>query len=113
MSFDGLLDSYVKIIRQTQTTDGQGGWTTADTVLYQRVKCRFEATMGRQEAGIYGTTVVMPDFYVYLNYTSGIKEGDRLVDKNSKQFEIKLIDDWSKQQKYMRLAVSEIGRNET
>lgn len=112
MSFDGLLDSTVDIIRQTQTTDGQGGFTTADTYLYRRVKCRFEATMGTPEVAAYGAVGVFPDFTVYLNYISGIKEGDRLVDRNSKQFEIKIIDDWSKQGKYIRLAVVEIGRNE-
>ncbi len=112
MSFANLLDNSVNIFREVGTDDGSGGQTHADTYLYRRIPCRFEATMGREQSAIYGKSTVYPDYYCYCSYISGIKEGDRLIDKYARQFEIKMVMDWSMQNKYLKLAVVEIARGE-
>lgn len=112
MSFQNLLDSTVDIFREVQTADSQGGQTHTDTYTHRRVKCRFESAMGRAESAIYGKVTVYPDYYVYMEYISDLKEGDRLIDKRARQYEVKFINNWSERDKYMKLAVVNVGRNE-
>jgi len=114
MSFPALLDSKCKIMQETlgATDDGMGGYTTAVIswdVLYAHVRCRFESLPKAEEALAYDKTITYPDYYVYLKYRSGIKEGMRIY-HNSRQFEIKLVENWSEQEKYLQLAVTEITR---
>jgi len=46
-------------------------------------------------------------------YLSAVKEGDRLIKTDdSREFEVKLIQDWDEDRNYMKLAVLEVGRNE-
>lgn len=110
MSFAALLDNTCDIFRQGLTSDSQGGWTDAgDSILYRRVPCRFENLTKRVEITAYDKTAVFPDYYVYIEYRSGIKEGYRILFE-SRQFEIKLIEDWSERKLKMKFAVTEIDR---
>ena len=111
MSFEGLLDSTCTIMQETLgTPDGQGGYTASTWgILYSRVRCRFETLWREQEVLAYDKKVVYPRYYFYLVYRSGIKEGMRIY-YNSRQFEIKLIENWSEQKRYLQLEMTEIDR---
>lgn len=111
MSFRSLLDSTCDIKERSTTTDSMGGggsptWAT----LYRRVPCRFETLTKDLQIQAYNKKTVYPDYYVYMEYHSGIKEGMRLF-KGSREFEIKLVEDWSEQGKKMKLAVTEETRS--
>ena len=111
MSFEALLDSTCKIMQETLgAPDGAGGYTASSWgVLYAHVRCRFESLPKAEEALAYDKTITYPDYYVYLVYRSGIKEGMRIY-HNGRRFEIKLVENWSEQERYLQLAVTEITR---
>lgn len=110
MSFAALLDNTCTIFREALAEDGRGGWTDdGDPVLYRRVPCRFETLTKRTEIMAYDKTAVFPDYYVYIEYRSGIEEGYRILFE-SRQFEIKLIENWSEMKIYHKFAVTEIDR---
>lgn len=111
MSFVALLDSKCSIRRETLgVPDGQGGYLASTwNVLYPNLRCRFESLPKDEEILGYDKKVVYPGYYVYLVYRSGIKEGDRIY-HNGRQFEIKLVENWSEQERYLQLIVTEIGR---
>lgn len=113
MSFAGLLDSKCNVKRKSRTTDNQGGWTSTWTTLYRRVPCCFETLTKRLEIQAYDKQAVFPHYFVYLEWRSGIKEGDRLVwDKDSTEYEIVLVENTKHMGKYMKLAVVQVGRGE-
>ena len=111
MSFPRLLDSQCSIRRETAGgPDGQGGFLAATwAILYNRVPCRFETLPKDEEILGYDKKVVYPGYYIYLVYRSGIKEGDRVY-HNGRQFEIKLVENWSEQERYLQLIVTELKR---
>ena len=110
MSFQALLDSQIDIKRLSYTIDDIGGQgTPVYSILYTNVKCRFESLPKKLEIQAYDQTAIFPDYKVYLEGLSGIIEGDRIF-LGSQEFEIKLIEDWSEQGKYMTLHVVEWGR---
>ena len=111
MSFEGLRDSTCKIMQETLgAADGMGGHAASSWgMLYPHVRCRFESLPKAEEALAYDTKITYPDYYVYLVYRSGIKEGMRIY-HNSRQFEIKLVENWSEQERYLQLAVTELTR---
>lgn len=111
MSFESLLDSKCTIMQETLgAADGMGGRAASTwSVLYPHVRCRFESLPKAEEALAYDTNITYPDYYVYLVYRSGIKEGMRVY-HNSRQFEIKLVENWSEQERYLQLAVTELTR---
>ena len=117
MAFVNLLDSKCTIMQETLPVapdDGMGGYLAATiaaswSVLYPHVRCRFESLPKAEEALAYDAKITYPDYYVYLVYRSGIKEGMR-IHHNSRQFEIKLVENWSEQEKYLQLAVTELTR---
>jgi len=110
MSFSALLDNSMNIKRESLTGDGMGGYTKAYAILYTNVRCRFETTSRKTEIlALGGKADAYPDYYVYLEYRSGIKEGDHII-HDSRTFEIKLVEDWSERGKYMRLSVVELKR---
>jgi len=112
MSFRALLDPTCTIKREDiSTVDEIGGYSdTTYTVLYRRVPCRFETLTKKLEIIAYNKEAVFPDYYVYMEYWSGIKEGD-ILEKDGRTFEIKLVENWSEAGKYMKLAVVELGRD--
>jgi len=111
MSFANLLDSTVDIKRiDTTSGDGMGGYDDDTyTTIYTNIACRFESRTKKAEIIAYGGSNTFPDYYIYLEYISGITEGDRIF-LGSQEFEIKLIEDWSEQNEYLMLSVVEIGR---
>ena len=113
MSFEGLLDSKCTIMQETLgAVDGMGGRATSSwNVLYPHVRCRFESLPKIESTAIlgYDKKTTYPDYYVYLVYRSGIKEGMRIY-HNSRQFEIKLVENWSEQERYLQLAVTDLTR---
>ena len=112
MSFEGLLDSKCTIMQETLgAPDGMGGYIGPSSwvVLYPRVPCRFESLAKAEEILGYDKKTTYPDYYVYLVYRSGIKEGMR-IHHNGRQFEIKLVENWSEQEKYLQLAVTDLTR---
>jgi len=112
MSFYNLLDNTCTIRRGTDVADDIGGASsTTWNILYPNIKCRFENVGRKQEMLVYNKDTVYPDYYVYIESRSGIKEGDRIVFSN-RDFEIKLVEDWSEQDRYMRLSVVELTRGE-
>ncbi len=110
MSFVGLLDSLVTIKRATLADDGSGGQTETWAAIHRRVPCRFESLSGSRAQATYAKLTPLPDFVVYLSHLSGLKEGDRLVDNKGREYSILLVEDWSLQGKYSKLAVTELGR---
>jgi head-tail adaptor len=111
MSFASLLNSTVNIQRETQTADGQGGYTSAWTVLHYRIKCRFQALGSKEAMLTYDKATVFANYFVFMEHLSDIAEGDRLY-LGTRAFDVKLIQDWDEVSKYLKLAVLEIGRGE-
>jgi len=113
MSFESLFDSTCSIKRHLLTKDTQGGYTSAYKLLYRRVPCRFETSSkkGGQEIQAYDKSTVFPDGYIYLQWRSGINEGDHVF-LNGRKFEIKLIENWSEQNRCMTFSVVELERGE-
>ena len=111
MSFVGLLDSKCTIMQETLgTPDGMGGYGASGWgVLYPHVACRFESLPKEEEILGYDKKTTYPGYYVYLVHRSGIKEGMRIY-HNGRQFEIKLVENWSEQEKYLQLAITELTR---
>ncbi len=115
MSFAALLDTTVDIKERTKASPDSmgGGGTITYTTLYTNVLFRFE-TLDRktdEEMIAYDKKTTNPDYYGYCEYLSGIK-GGQIVVYNSRMFEIKLVQDWSEQGKYLRLSLTELTRDE-
>lgn len=115
MSFSGLLDSLCDVKGEVPgDKDGAGGFLPSTwTIIYRRVPCCWETvSMQRKlEISAYDKTAVIPDFYVYMEFHSGINEHGRVV-KDGKEFDIKLVEDTKLMGIYMKLAVAEIKRGE-
>ena len=111
MSFPSLLDSKCTIKRESLTSDGQGGYTETYITLHKRVPCCFENVSRDRDSAIvaHDKVEVYPDFYIYMEYRSGIYEGCHVI-HGGKKYDIKLIEDWSKQNQKMRLTVVELDR---
>jgi len=112
MSFQSLLDNKCDVKRPVvETTDPLGGYSdTSYDVLYLNVPCRFETTSRKLEILAYGgKSDIYPDYLLYLEYRSGIKESDHVF-LDSRVFEVKLVEDWSERGKYMRLSLVELER---
>ena len=111
MSFAALLDTTVDIKERTLAGDSMGGGgIITSTTLYTNVPFRFESLDKREEIQAYDKKTTYPDYYGYCEYLSGIK-GGQLIVHNSRNFEIKLVQDWSEQEKMMRLSLTELTRN--
>jgi len=92
-------------------TDSYGGYLKSWGVVHWRIPCRFNALTTKELGVVAHKQEVKADFSVYLQYISGIKEGDRLIDlSDSREYEISLVMDWDEDRSMMKLAVSEMGR---
>jgi len=111
MSFASLLNQTVDIKRKVQTADGQGGYTTAWSVIHRRVPCRFQALTSKETMLTYDKSSVFANYYVHMEHLSDIAEEDRLY-LGARAFDIKLVQDYAEVGKYLKLAVLEIGRGE-
>lgn len=115
MSFAALLDNKVDIKERTKAGSPDsmgGGGAVTYTTIYTNVPFRFE-TLDRktdEEMIAYDKKTTNPDYYGYCEYLSGIK-GGQVVVFNSRMFEIKLVQDWSEREKYLRLSLTELTRD--
>lgn len=113
MSFAGQLDKTVRIKHEVAgAADGMGGhaaptWTT----LYKRVKAAIVLIPKKEQILEYDKDKVFAEFFIYLEYLSGIEEGHRVY-WGSRVYEIKLVLPWREKARFMKLACVEIGRNE-
>ena len=76
-------------------------------VRYGRVPCRMNAKISEAEILFYQKASVFPDFIMYILYRSGIVETDRVI-FDSRDFDIKKIDNWDEKGKYLKIALVEI-----
>ena len=116
MSFPSLLDSTADIFAEALSSDSQGGYSgsgTYTTVVYRRVPCRFENIAAKllEKSLLYAKQAIYPDYFVYMEYRSGIKEG-HAIKKDGRTWLIKLIHNWSEQNKIITCEVVEKGRTE-
>jgi head-tail adaptor len=114
MSFPGLLNSSCKIEQSVAgAADDMGGYAVPSwALIYRRVPCCYEALTRRTETLAYDKQVVQPEHYIYLEWRSGIKEGQRLTMDNGRIFLIKLIENTKEMDKFMKLSVVEWGKGE-
>lgn len=77
MAFENLLDSKCTIKQETLgAADGMGGHAASTWgTLYSNVRCRFESLPKEEEILGHDKKTTYPDYYIYLVYRSGIKEG--------------------------------------
>ena len=108
MSYRSLLNKTVDIKRKTQSADGQGGYTStwATVTNGQSVKCRFYPLTSKEAMLHYDKASVLANYFVYLEYFAGLREGDRLY-LGTRIFEVKLVIDWDESNKYMKIAAME------
>lgn len=112
MSYKSLLNKTVDIKRKTQTSDLQGGYTSTWATIHQSVKCRFYPLSSKEAMLSYNKASVFANYFIYLEYISGLAEGDRVY-LGTRIFEIKLVIDWDETNKYMKLAAMEKEADET
>lgn len=110
MSLDSLYNQIVNVIRGVTTTDELGGNSaTTWTPVYSLVKCRFNSLASKEMLWTYDKKTVFADYVVYMNYLSGVQEGDRLVKiDDGSVYDVKLIVQWDMALNYLRLAVVEV-----
>ena len=115
MSFASLLDSLCDVKEETLgAKDGAGGYEPSTwSVIYRRVPCCWETLTRKLEILAYDKTAAFPDFYVYMEFRSGIKEGGRIVREDGREFAIKLVEDTKLMGEYMKIAVTELMRGES
>ena len=116
MSFVAHLDKRVNIKEETQgAADGAGGFAAPTwTVIYRRVPFAFMPASKRFDELIQtrDKEEVLADFLGYLEYRSGVKEGQRIY-WGGRVFEIKIIYIWREKARMMKLKLIEKGRNES
>jgi head-tail adaptor len=111
MSFRSLLNQTVTIKRASYATGADGRQARTWAVLYRRVKCRFEALHSKETVIAYDKATTFANYFVHLEYLSGIKEGDRLYMDNGRTFDVKLVMNFDEANDIMKLAVMEVDRN--
>lgn len=112
MSFAGQLDKTVKIKSETAgTADGMGGYLPPTwTTLYKRVKAAIVLIPKGEQIFQYNKIDVFAEFFIYMEYLSGVKETQR-VHWGNRVFEIKLVLPWREKGRFMKLACVEVRRN--
>ena len=115
MAFPDFLDKRGTVKTYAKgTADGMGGYAASTwSVLYRRVPFAFVPLTKRADEVIVtrDKEEVLADFMCYLEYRSGIKEGDRIY-WGGRIFEIKLILVWREMARTMKLKVVEKNRLE-
>ena len=112
MSFAGQLDKTVSIKSFTEgAADGMGGYLPGSwALIYKNIKAAIVIIRKGEQILAYDKANVFAEFFWYLEYLSGIKEGQR-VHWSSKTYEIKLVLPWREKGRFMKLACVEVGRN--
>ena len=111
MSFAGQLDKTVNIKRFAEgAADGMGGYLPGSWAsIYKNIKAAIVLIHKGEQIIQYDKANVFAEFFWYLEYLSGVKEGQR-VHWGSKSYEIKLVLPWQEKERFMKLACVEIAR---
>lgn len=111
MSFAGHLDKTGKIKHEvTGAGDGMGGYLAPTwATLYKQIKFAIVLIPKKEQIIKYDKIDVFADFFIYMEYLSGVKEGHRLH-WGTRTFEFKLVLPWQEKKRFMKLASVEIGR---
>lgn len=112
MSFAGQLDKtgYIKD-EISGANDGMGGQLPATwSSIYKRIKFAIVLIPKGEQIIQYGKLDVFAEFFIYMEYLSGIKEGQR-VHWEGRTYEIKLVLPWREKGQFLKLACVEVGRN--
>jgi hypothetical protein len=102
----------VTVKRAVLSDDGAGGQTVTYSVLYRNVMARFQTTAGKQLGTFYDKATTLPDYFVYITGSLDIKENDRIYMSDGRAFGVNKVDSFAEQGVQVKLAVTEIGRNE-
>ena len=111
MSYAGLLDNECNVTRTVQTADGYGGYTVAESTLFRRIPCRFNAMSG-QDLQIYADRLgALAGFTVFMEAGRDIREGDLLVKAgDGRKFDVKLVRNYDEQGRFLTLICTERAR---
>lgn len=111
MSFAGHLDKTGYIRSETAGAgDGMGGEAAGTwAMIYKRVKFAIVLIPKEEQIIQYDKIDVFAEFFIYMEYLSGVKEGQR-VHWGTRTYEIKLVLPWREKGRFMKLACVEIGR---
>jgi len=111
MSFAGQLDKTVKIKKELQgDKDDMGGYDPSTwPTIYKRIKAAVVLIPKKEQIIQYDKINVFAEFYWYMEYLSGVKEGQRIC-WGSRVYEIKLVLPWREKGRFMKLACMELGR---
>ena len=112
MSYEGQLDKTVSIQGYTAgAADGMGGYAAGSWApIYKKVKAAIVIISVGEQILTYDKEAVFAECYWYLEYLSGIKEGQR-VHWESKVYDIKLVLPWQEKGRFLKLACVQVGRN--
>ena len=115
MAFNSFLSQSVTIQQFTEgSADGMGGYTAETwSALYRRVPAQLVLANRGESMQIFGRDkeLVLADYFIYLEYRSGIEEGMQVTWKG-RTFEIRLVQPWQEKGRYLKLAVVEKERDE-
>ena len=111
MSFAGQLDKTISITGYTEgAADSMGGYSAGSWAsIYKKIKAAIVIIRKGDQILAYDKKNVFAEVYWYLEYLSGVKEGQR-VHWGSRIFEIKLVLPWREKGRFMKLACVEIAR---
>ena len=112
MSFEGQLDKTVNIKHEVPGgPDGQGGYLPPSwNILYKRIKAAIVLIPKGEQILQYDKKDVFAEFFIYMEYLSGVKEGHRIY-WGDRVYGIKLVLPWREKGRFMKLACVEIGRD--
>jgi len=110
MSFRSLLNNTCNIKQRVDTADGQGGYTSTWSILYRRIPCRFNALTADEMTILYDKQNIQADYKLFLEYRSGIKEGNRAVLSNGRIFDVVLVMNWDEANRMLKLAITETDK---
>lgn len=112
MAFQTHLDKTASIKDFTKgASDGMGGYLPDTwTSIHKKVKFAIVLIPKEEQIIQYDKANVFAEFFIYLEYLSGIKEGQRVY-WGSRVFEIKLVLPWREKGRFMKLACVEVGRD--
>ena len=112
MSFAGQLDKTVNIKSYSEgASDGMGGYLPGSWAsIYKKIKANLVLIQKGEQILAYDKANVFAEVFWYLEYLSGIKEGQR-VHWESRVYEIKLVLPWQEKARFMKLACVEVGRS--
>lgn len=115
MSIDSIIRKAgtVADIKYLSTSTGAGGKLTKTWIArHSSVPCRLNALRPEDEQLAYDREKVSPRFAMYIRITDAIASDPPItrdrISFDSRDFDIKKIDNWDEQDKYYRIILEEI-----